>query len=70
MTKRITYKVILLIRINTTGNTAKTTISKPIRKTSQEPRGQTNTNKDSKLKIEKKAPGSSSVGKRKVNTKI
>ena len=43
-------------------------ISKPARKNSQESRG--NINKESKTKLEKKAPGSSSVGKRKVNTSV
>ena len=42
--------------------------NRPPRKISQESRG--NTNKESKTKIEKKTQGSSSVGKRKVNTSV
>ena len=57
-------------RINTTGNTgtSKPLTNRPPRKISQESRG--NTNKESKTKIEKKTQGSSSVGKRKVNTSV
>ena len=49
-------------------NKPSTAANKPARRVSQEPRG--DTNKDSKLKIAKKPQGSSSVGKRKVNTSV
>jgi len=55
-------------RINTSGNTnaGKTTISRPARKTSQEARGESK----NKLKSGKRAPGASSVGKRKQTSSV